>query len=130
TLRGAFEHATKTGGSVHLLGLFSDGRVHSDMDHAFAIVELCKKMGFDGSRFFVHVITDGRDTPPNSGLKFVQQLEDQLKKVGVGRVATVVGRYYAMDRDNRWDRVSQAYHLLTKADGKKATSATQGIQDY
>ncbi len=129
-LRGAFEHATKTGGSVHMLGLFSDGRVHSDMEHAFAIVDLCKQVGFDGNRFFVHAIMDGRDTSPTSGLGFIQQLEDRLKAVGVGRVASVIGRYYAMDRDNRWDRVEKAYKLLTRGSERTAPSSTAAIQSY
>jgi 2,3-bisphosphoglycerate-independent phosphoglycerate mutase len=129
-LLGAFEHARKTGGSVHLMGLFSDGRVHSDMDHAFAVAELCKKVGFDGRRFFVHAITDGRDTPPNSSKGFIEQLEKKLTEIGVGQVASVVGRFYAMDRDNRWDRVSEAYRMLTKGAKLVATSAKQAVQDY
>ncbi len=129
-LVGAFEHARRTGGAVHLLGLFSDGRVHSDMQHAFAIIELCKRLNFDGSRFFVHAITDGRDTPPNSGFGFVRQVEKKLQEVGVGRIASVVGRYYAMDRDNRWDRVQKAFNLLTRGEGQTARSATEGIQRY
>ena len=129
-LRGAFEHATKTGGAVHLLGLFSDGRVHSDMEHAFAIVDLCKQLNFPGERFFVHAITDGRDTAPNGGLDFVRQLEDKLAKTRVGRVASVIGRYYAMDRDNRWDRVKLAYDLLTRGADDVNKSALAAIQHY
>lgn len=129
-LVGAFEHAKKTGGSVHLLGLFSDGRVHSDMDHAFAVIDLCRRLGFDGGRFFVHAITDGRDTSPTSGLGFVEQLEKKLGEAGVGRVAGVVGRYYAMDRDNRWDRVEQAYMLLTRGSRHVAKSAVEAVRHY
>lgn len=129
-LVGAFEHTRKTGGCVHLLGLFSDGRVHSDMDHAFAVIDLCKQLGFDGHRFFVHAITDGRDTPPNSGLEFVRQLEKKLAQARVGRVASVVGRYYAMDRDHRWDRVQQAYKLLTRGTEIVAGTAEQAISHY
>jgi len=129
-LLGAFEHAGKTGGSVHLMGLFSDGRVHSDMDHAFALIEMCKNVGFDGKRFFVHAIFDGRDTPPNSGKGFIEQLENKLTQTGVGQVASVVGRFYAMDRDNRWDRVSEAYRMLTAGAKLVATSARQAVQDY
>ena len=129
-LVGAFEHAKKTGGSVHLIGLFSDGRVHSDMDHAFAVIEMCKRCGFPGERFFVHAITDGRDTPPHSGLQFIGQLEDRLRQVGVGRVASVIGRYYAMDRDNRWDRVQCAYDMLTRGADQVAPSALQAVQNY
>ena len=121
-LLGAFDHAKKSGGSVHLLGLFSDGRVHSDMDHAFAILELCRKAEFPADRFFVHVITDGRDTSPTSGLGFVQQTEAKLHELGAGRIASVIGRYYAMDRDNRWDRVEKAYRLLTQGAAKVAAN--------
>lgn len=130
TMVGAFEHARKTGGSVHLMGLFSDGRVHSDIDHAFAIVDMCKKLAFPGDRFFVHAITDGRDTAPRSGLGFIQQLESKLAATGVGRVASVVGRYYAMDRDNRWDRVQCAFNMLAKGSDRFAASATQAVQAY
>lgn len=130
TLVGAFEHARKTGGSVHLIGLFSDGRVHSDMDHAFAIVDLCKQLGFDGSRFFVHCLMDGRDTPPNSGITFIQQTENKLKASGIGRISTVCGRYYAMDRDNRWDRVAKAYMMLTRGQGQVFSNAEAAVQSY
>jgi len=129
-LLGAFEHAKKTGGSVHMIGLFSDGRVHSDMNHAFAVVDMCKQVGFDGNRFFVHALMDGRDTPPDSGKGFLQELEDKLAEVGVGRVASVCGRFYAMDRDNRWDRVSQAYMMLTAGSTRIAKSSIQAAQDY
>ncbi|GMU22968.1 MAG: 2,3-bisphosphoglycerate-independent phosphoglycerate mutase [Phycisphaerae bacterium] len=130
TLLGAFEHAKKSGGSVHMVGLFSDGRVHSDMDHAFAVVDLCKQVGFDGSRFFVHCLMDGRDTPPMSGLGFIEQTEKKLQQAGVGRIASVIGRYYAMDRDNRWDRVLKAYRLFTHAEGRLFPSAAAAIQHY
>jgi 2,3-bisphosphoglycerate-independent phosphoglycerate mutase len=130
TLVGAFDHARKTGGSVHLLGLFSDGRVHSDIEHAFAIIDMCKQLGFPGERFFAHTITDGRDTGPKTGLGFIQQLENKLQESGIGRVAGVVGRYYAMDRDNRWDRVASAYNMMVKGSDCIARSASQAVQDY
>lgn len=129
-LLSAFEHARQTGGSVHMIGLFSDGRVHSDLEHAFAIVDLCKKVGFDGSRFFVHCLMDGRDTPPTSGIEFIQQTENKLKESGVGRISTVCGRYYAMDRDNRWDRVAKAYALFTKGQGQVFPTAAAAVQSY
>src|SRR5690606_13762578 len=130
TLIGAFEHARKTGGSVHLIGLFSDGRVHSDMDHAFAIVDLCKQLGFDPGRFFLHCLMDGRDTPPMKGLEFIQQTESKLKTAGVGQISTIIGRYYAMDRDNRWDRVARAYMLLTRGEGQIFPGAEAAMQSY
>ncbi len=129
-LVGAFEHAKTTGGSVHLMGLCSDGRVHSDMEHAFAVVDLAKRRGFPADRFFVHAITDGRDTAPTSGIQFVKQFEDKLAEVGVGRVASIIGRYYAMDRDNRWDRVRQAYNLLTQGAERVARTVNDAIQHY
>ncbi|UCD30630.1 MAG: 2,3-bisphosphoglycerate-independent phosphoglycerate mutase [Planctomycetota bacterium] len=129
-LLGAFEHAKATGGSVHLMGLFSDGRVHSDLDHAYSVAEMGKQAGFDGRRFFVHAIMDGRDTPPDSGKGFIEQLEAKLREIGMGRVASVVGRFYAMDRDNRWDRVFEAYKMLTAGADLVANSAAQAVQDY
>ncbi len=130
TLLGAFEHAKKNDGSVHVLGLCSDGRVHSDMDHAFALVDLCKKVGFDGKRFFVHAITDGRDTAPTGGLGYLQQFQAKLDDAGVGQIASVIGRYYAMDRDHRWDRVKLAYDLLTQGSETTAPSALEAVQAY
>jgi 2,3-bisphosphoglycerate-independent phosphoglycerate mutase len=122
-LRGTFEHAQKSGGSVHIMGLMSDGRVHSDQDHALAIVECGKRMGFAADKIFVHALMDGRDTPPESGQDYLAKFEDGLSKIGAGRVATVVGRFYAMDRDNRWDRVKVAYEALTQGAPKVMTSA-------
>lgn len=129
-LIGAFEHARGTGGSVHIIGLFSDGRVHSDMDHAFAIVDLCTRLGFDPGRFFVHCLMDGRDTPPTSGITFIEQTENKLKEAGVGRISTVCGRYYAMDRDNRWDRVARAYMMLTRGQGQVFPTAEAAVKSY
>ncbi len=129
-LTGAFEHARRTGGSVHLMGLVSDGRVHSDLEHALAVVDLCRKLDFDGQRFFLHAFTDGRDTSPNSGLGFARQVEDHLGKTGIGRIASIIGRYYAMDRDHRWDRVEAAYRLLTQGSGAIFASAEAAIRHY
>jgi 2,3-bisphosphoglycerate-independent phosphoglycerate mutase len=129
-LRGAFAHARGTGGKVHLLGLVSDGKVHSDLDHALALADLAKTEGFPGDRLLVHAITDGRDTPPKSGLGFVRSLEAHLAKIGTGRVASVLGRFWAMDRDHRWDRVEKAYRCLTTAGGPRADSAVAAIEAY
>ncbi|MCH7753416.1 MAG: 2,3-bisphosphoglycerate-independent phosphoglycerate mutase [Planctomycetes bacterium] len=129
-LQGAIKHVASTGGSLHLLGLLSDGRVHSDLEHAFALVDLCSRMGLKAGRLFVHAIMDGRDTSPNGGIGYLRQLEDVLKKSGIGRVASIVGRYYAMDRDLRWERVKQAYDLLTRGSERIFTSAQGAIQDY
>jgi len=109
----AFDHAEQTGGYVHLLGLASNGQVHSDINHLFALIDMAKELGVPSHRLFVHCITDGRDTPPFTGLGFIQQIEKKLKEAKVGRIASVLGRYYAMDRDHRWGRVALAYACLT-----------------
>lgn len=129
-LVGAFDRATQTGGSVHLMGLCSDGRVHSDLDHLFGLLELSKKRGFPGERVFIHAFMDGRDTPPQAGVGYVDLIERKCREVGVNPVASVVGRYYAMDRDNRWDRVEKAYRMLTRGEGASFPSATAALQHY
>ena len=113
TFHDAIRHAKQTGGKLHLLGLVSNGYVHSDIEHAFALIELAAQEKVPADRLFVHAITDGRDVGPATGLGFIKQLEAKLAKVGVGRIASVCGRYYAMDRDHRWERVAQAYEMLT-----------------
>ncbi|HRX86171.1 MAG TPA: 2,3-bisphosphoglycerate-independent phosphoglycerate mutase, partial [Phycisphaerae bacterium] len=129
-LKGAYERAGKTGGAVHIMGLVSDAGVHSALAHLYACVEMAARMGFPGDRVFVHAFSDGRDSPPDAGITYIQQVEAQLKKLGVGRVASVIGRYYAMDRDNRWDRVEKAYRLLTEGKGYKARTASEAFQHY
>lgn len=129
-LRGAYERAARTGGSVHILGLASDAGVHSALEHLYGCVELGVRMKFPGDRIFVHAFGDGRDSPPNSGVDFIRQIEARLAKLGAGRVASVIGRYYAMDRDNRWDRVEKAYRLLTEGQGRPARSAVEAFQWY
>jgi len=129
-LRGAFAHARGTGGAVHLLGLVSDGQVHSDLDHLLALVDLAARENFPGDRLFVHAITDGRDTPPRSGIGYLRTVEARLAHAGRGRVATVLGRFWAMDRDHRWDRVEKAYRCLTVAGGPAAASAAEAIEAY
>jgi len=129
-LQGAVKHVAQTGGSLHLLGLLSDGRVHSDIEHAFALVDLCGRMGLEAGRLFVHAIMDGRDTSPNGGVGYLAQLETVLQESGIGRIASIIGRYYAMDRDLRWDRVEQAYDLLTNGSDNVFTSAQAAIEDY
>ncbi|MEG1754197.1 MAG: 2,3-bisphosphoglycerate-independent phosphoglycerate mutase, partial [Christensenella sp.] len=104
----AIENIKKTGGALHLIGLISNGGVHSHNEHLYALLELAKKNGV-GDRTFIHCLMDGRDVPPDSGKGFIEELEAKIKSIGAGRIATVMGRYYAMDRDNRWDRVKLAY---------------------
>ena len=113
--------------SLHIYGLLSDGGVHSHNTHLYALLELAKRNGLD--KVYVHAFLDGRDTPPASGKDFATALEDEMKKIGVGEIATVSGRYYAMDRDNNYDRIEMAYDALTKGEGLKADSAEAAIQE-
>ncbi len=131
-LTGAFEHARTTGGEVHLIGLASDGKVHSDIEHLFALIDLAVKQQFAPERLLVHAITDGRDTGPNTGLGFIERIERKLASAGVGRIASVHGRYYAMDRDWRWNRIAQSYAALTggPAPAAAAASATEVVRHY
>ena len=129
-LQGAVNHVKATGGTLHLLGLMSDGRVHSDLNHAIAIIDLAKRGGLDPDKFAVHAITDGRDTSPTGGIDYVGKIEQAMKDAGVGRVASVIGRFYAMDRDLRWERVEAAYHMMTQGADRTAASATEAIQAY
>ncbi len=110
---------------LHLLGLVSDGGVHSHLDHLFAILTLAKEQGL--AEVYIHAFLDGRDVSPTSGLGYIKELEDKCRELGLGKVATVMGRFYAMDRDQRWDRVAIAYRAMVEATGEKATSAAQAI---
>ncbi|MBO5469765.1 MAG: 2,3-bisphosphoglycerate-independent phosphoglycerate mutase [Lachnospiraceae bacterium] len=123
----AIENCKKNNSDLHLWGLLSDGGVHSHNTHLYAILELCKKQGL--SNVYVHPFLDGRDTPPASGKDYVAQLVDKMKEIGVGKVASISGRYYAMDRDNRWDRVEKAYAAMVYGEGEKATDPVQAIAD-
>ena len=122
----AIEHCKKYDSALHMWGLVSDGGVHSHNTHIYGLLELAKRAGL--KKVYVHCFLDGRDTPPASGKGFVEELEAKMAEIGVGEVAMVSGRYYAMDRDNRWDRVEKAYRCLTLGEGGKAESATAGIQ--
>jgi 2,3-bisphosphoglycerate-independent phosphoglycerate mutase len=112
--------------TLHLWGLLSDGSVHSHIDHLMAILDLAAAQG--ASKIAVHAVLDGRDKPPRSALPFVEQLEARLKQIGRGRIATVTGRYYAMDRDKRWERTEQAWRAIVEADGAAASSAREAIE--
>lgn len=132
----AVENAKKHGHKVHLLGIASDAGVHGLMDHLYACLELCKRRGVPADRVCLHLFTDGRDTGPFTGKDFVAQIEAKCKEIGVGQIASIVGRYYAMDRDNRWERVEQAYNLMTEyyLHGSGSVplfdTAAEAIQDY
>ena len=115
-------------GRVHLMGLVSDGGVHSTDTHYFALIDWLAASGFDGGKVFFHAITDGRDTNPRGGLDYVQALSDKLSETGVGRIATICGRYYAMDRDKRWERTKQAWDLYTLGEAEAVPDAVEAIR--
>lgn len=118
---------TKAGNkALHLLGLLSDGGVHSHISHIIALLEMAKQHGLE--KVYVHAFLDGRDVPPQSALTYVEQLEQAMAEIGVGRIATVSGRYYAMDRDKRWERLAKAYATVVQGEGEKASSAAAGIE--
>ncbi len=112
-------------GRLHLIGLLSDGGVHSHNTHLYALIELAKQQGVADVQ--VHCLLDGRDTPPQSAAGYLQELEKELQRIGCGRIATIIGRYYAMDRDNRWERVEKAYNALVLGQGEQAVSAAEAI---
>ncbi len=124
-LKKAFSHAKAEGKKVHLFGLVSDGGVHSAMDHLYGLCDMAKEMDLD--KLFVHAFTDGRDTDPKSGKGYIRDLEAHMEK-SAGQIATVCGRYYAMDRDKRWDRIKIAYDMLLEAKGTFHNSAEEAIQ--
>jgi 2,3-bisphosphoglycerate-independent phosphoglycerate mutase len=128
--KDAIKRVKERGSKLHFMGLCSDAGVHALLEHLYGFLELTKKAGVTKD-VYIHALMDGRDTPPQSGLGFMKQLEAKLAEIKVGKVASVCGRFWAMDRDNRWDRVSKAYYMLTgqKADAT-ATSAQAAVQQY
>jgi 2,3-bisphosphoglycerate-independent phosphoglycerate mutase len=125
-LNDAVRHVRKRGTQLHIIGLLGTGGVHSHMAHEKALLELARRNGLD--RVYIHAFTDGRDTMPKSGLGYLQDLELFMAQLGIGHVATVMGRYYAMDRDKRWDRTKQAYDAMVVGAGRPAASAQAAIQ--
>ncbi len=124
-LLDAVANVKNNGSDLHFYGLLSDGGVHSHNTHLYGLLELAKREGVEN--VYVHCFLDGRDTSPTSGKGFIEALEAKMKEIGVGKIASICGRYYAMDRDNRWDRVEAAYKMLTLGDGVKADSAEAAI---
>jgi 2,3-bisphosphoglycerate-independent phosphoglycerate mutase len=124
-LLATLQYANENKKALHLIGLVSDGGVHSHINHLKALLDICKAAGL--TDVYVHAFTDGRDTDPKSGLGFITELQNHINK-STGKIATVSGRYYAMDRDNRWERVQLAYNTLVKAEGAVATSAVQAVE--
>ena len=122
----AIENCKKYNSKLHVMGLLSDGGVHSHIRHLYGILELAKRKDFEN--VYVHCFMDGRDTPPASGENYISSLEEKMKEKGIGKIATISGRFYAMDRDKRWNRIEKAYNALVKGEGIKATSAISAIE--
>src|SRR5499427_1939613 len=125
-LTAAMDNAVKHDRALHLMGLVSDGLVHSSQEHAYALLRMAREN--EVRRVFVHCFLDGRDTPPASAHKYVAAMQEKCKEIGVGEIASVVGRYYAMDRDKRWERTERAYRLLVHAEGERATDPIAAIK--
>lgn len=125
-IKRAYSYAKENGKQIHFMGLVSDGGVHSSLEHLFKLADIAKEYGID--KAYVHCFMDGRDTDPRSGKGFIEQLENHLQTTG-GKIASIIGRYYAMDRDKRWERVKEAYDLLVEGKGKQATDMVQAMQE-
>ena len=128
-LLDAMSHTRSGGRKLHVFGLISDGGVHSMNTHLYALLKMCKQQGVE--RVYIHCFMDGRDTPPNSGVGFVEQLQQKMREYGVAKIASVSGRYYAMDRDKRWERTKKAFDAMVhgKAEGGTFTDAVTGIKE-
>jgi 2,3-bisphosphoglycerate-independent phosphoglycerate mutase len=124
-LNRVMDHALDQNNSLHLIGLLSDGGVHSHQDHLYAVLKLAKRKGLE--RVFIHPLLDGRDTPPRSGAEYLGQLENQISRIGCGAIASIAGRYYSMDRDRRWERTKLGYDALVLGQGSRAKSAADAI---
>lgn len=125
----AVTYIKKTKGKLHLMGLVSQGKVHSSLDHLYALLRLCKEQGLHGRDVAIHAFTDGRDTPPKSAVMYLDELEAECKRQGVGQIVSIIGRYYAMDRDERWERTKKAYDLLVSAVGKPFNHWKKAVED-
>jgi 2,3-bisphosphoglycerate-independent phosphoglycerate mutase len=125
-LVAAMEGVRKRDRALHLMGLISDGQVHSSLEHLYALLRMAKTRGLE--RVYIHCFLDGRDTPPSSASEFASMLQKKIEEIGVGKVASLVGRYYAMDRDKRWERTKRAYDLLVHGEGERATDPVSAIK--
>ena len=126
-LLAAVKNAREHDSAIHFMGLLSDGGVHSHNTHLYGLLELAKREGL--KKVYVHCFLDGRDTPPASGKGYIEALQDEMQRIGIGEIGIISGRYYAMDRDNRWERVELAYKALTEGEGIKAVDAAEAVQD-
>ena len=125
-LAAAMDRVVSEGAAVHLFGLVSDGCVHSSLDHLYALVRMARERGV--SRLYLHAFMDGRDTPPDSGQHYMAQVQEEFKKIGLGKVSTLGGRYYGMDRDKRWERTEKAYRAVVYGEGEQADEAVEAIK--
>ncbi len=125
-LKNAIANCKQNSSALHLMGLLSDGGVHSHNEHLYGLLSLAKKSGLD--KVYVHCFMDGRDVPPSSGKDFIEQLEAKMSEIGIGKIATVMGRYYAMDRDNRWERVVKAYEAIALNKGERSQTAVSAME--
>ncbi len=125
-LVSAMENCKENRSGLHLIGLLSDGGVHSHITHLYGLLEMAKRHGL--TKVYVHALLDGRDVSPTSGAGYIEALEAEMQRIGVGEIATVMGRYYAMDRDNRWDRVEKAYDVMTRGKGKKIENPAEYVR--
>ncbi|MDQ6985998.1 MAG: 2,3-bisphosphoglycerate-independent phosphoglycerate mutase [Candidatus Dojkabacteria bacterium] len=124
----AIDHARQNKGDIHFMGVASDGRVHSSIQHLYACLEFCKREKIKGDKVFIHAFTDGRDTAPQKAADFLEAIESKTKMIGVGKIASVIGRYYAMDRDDRWDRTKLAYDLLVSGKGTMVDNWRKAVE--
>ncbi len=123
----AIENCKNNNSAFHIYGLVSDGGVHSHIEHLYATLELAKNNGL--TKVYVHAFLDGRDTAPNSGKMFIESLQNKMDEIGVGKIASIMGRYYAMDRDNRWERVEKAYNAMVTGDAERSTDAVVALEE-
>ena len=126
-LINTINYAKKNNSKLHLIGLLSDGGIHSDIKHLYALLELCKKENFNN--VYIHVITDGRDTSPTSGIKYLNSLQEKINEIGIGVISTIIGRYYAMDRDNNYDRIKKAYDMYIDSNALNYKNASDAWKD-
>lgn len=126
-IKKALEHCKENNSNFHIMGCVSTGNVHSTTEHLYATLQLIQRQGFDGKRVFIHAFTDGRDTDPNSGRQFLEQVTQECKRIGVGKIVSIIGRYFSMDRNNKWDRIQKAYDLIVRGVGEKFNNPIDAI---
>ena len=126
-LLDTIEHVKRNDSKLHIFGLLSDGGVHSHIEHIYALLELAKREKIE--KVYVHAFMDGRDTPPTSGVDYVRALENKFKELGIGKISTIIGRFYSMDRDKRYDRVEAAYNAMTLGEGKRFKTAERAVEN-